>query len=234
MNFIDTYNEFNKSTFISSDSLDKFHSFGKIHNSETLSCKIRLDLINRTDKYEERNEMSFKNGEDISPTVNIFRYKFCDSFTNELYKFSKVHQYDERKQFKEAWNIWVEENDDIVTSEMRRLLNLGYQGDTMDKMYKSARYYFRKKNPVKNDPKPRKNYISVDKDLLNAMDEHINNNIKSEDFKPSDAFDQFCKEYIDVLKSSVSILCQHGMTDSNEIKEKIKKTYKNRYFLVIS
>lgn len=229
--FSNDIGRFTKSCNSSDNHANNFCDIGKGYNSETRPCKIRLDIINEQNK-TEKGYMSFE--KDIEMPVNIYRYKFCDSFTSELYKFSKVHQYDERKQFKEAWNIWVEENDDLVSHEMRRLLNLGYQGDIMDKMYKSARYYFRKKNPVKNEPKPRKNYISVDKELLNAMDEHINNNIKSEDFKPSDAFDKFCKEYIDILKNSVFILCQQGMTDSSEIKEKIKKTYKNRYFLVIN
>jgi hypothetical protein len=36
------------------------------------------------------------------------------------------------------------------------------------------------------------------------------------------------------LKEEVTYLCNHGMTDSTEIKKKIKKTYKNRYFILIS
>jgi len=70
---------------------------------------------------------------------NIYRYKFTDDFTSELFKFSKVHQYDHRKDFKEAWEIWMEDNDDIVNNEVRRLTNIGYDGDIIDKMFKSAR-----------------------------------------------------------------------------------------------
>lgn len=208
-----------------------------IYDSRTIyypktNCKIDIDIIEQQNNSKKKAELLFTDDEPLS--INIYRYKFDENFTNELYKFSKIHQYDERKQFKESWNIWVEENQELVNSEMRRLLNLGYDGDVMDKMYKSARYYFRKKNPVKSEPKPRKNYISINKDLLNAMDKHISYNLKNEDFKPSEGFTDFCKEHIDLLKKTISILCQHGMTDSNEIKEKIKKTYKNRYFLVIN
>ena len=78
--------------------------------------------------------------------VNIFRYKFSDEFTGPLYQFSKIHQYDHRKDFKEAWNIWIEENDDLVNKEAKRLSELDYKGDIIDKMFKSARYYFRKKS----------------------------------------------------------------------------------------
>ena len=87
----------------------------------------------------------------ITPDINIqiYRYKFTADFMNELYIFSKVHQYDHRKVFKEAWEVWIEENDNIVTSEVKRLTELGYDGNIIEKMFKSARYYFRKKSTEK-------------------------------------------------------------------------------------
>ena len=166
--------------------------------------------------------------------VNIYRYKFTDEFTNELFKFSKIHQYDDRKVFKDAWNIWLEDNDDLVNTEYRRLKELGYDGDIFDKMFKSARYYFRKKSTEKKEPAKRRIYIGIQKDLLEAMDEHIKLNIVSGTFKPSDGFDEFCKQNVSLLKEEIGILCRAGMTNSDEIKSKIKKTYKNRYFLAIS
>ena len=100
------------------------------------------------------------NKDDISllreNNINIFRYKFTEEFTIELYKFSKIHQYDHRSDFKEAWNIWTEENEDLVDEEIRRLSNLGYDGDILDKMFKSARYYFRKKSTEKKEPQKRR------------------------------------------------------------------------------
>ena len=66
------------------------------------------------------------------------------------------------------------------------------------------------------------------------MDDHINKNINIENFKPSEGFDEFCKNNIEILKQVVFTLHKAGITDSNEIKNKIKKTYKNRYFLIIS
>jgi hypothetical protein len=55
-----------------------------------------------------------------------------------------------------------------------------------------------------------------------------------QDYKPSDGFDEFCKNNMELLKEEVQTLCSNGFTDSNEIKQKIKKTYKNRYFLIIN
>jgi len=164
--------------------------------------------------------------------ISIYRYKFTPEFTDELLRFSKIHQYDQRKDFKESWDNWIEENADIVDDEIRRLQNLGYIGDIKDKMFKSSRYYFRKKTTEKKEPKKRRDYIGVKKDLLEMMDIHIKNNIFNESYKPSNGFDDFCKNNIELLKEEVNILIQHGFTDSDEIKRKIKKTYKNRYFLI--
>ena len=40
----------------------------------------------------------------------------------------------------------------------------------LDKMFKSARYYFRKKGTEKKEPKRRCSYIGTAKELLDAMD----------------------------------------------------------------
>jgi len=172
--------------------------------------------------------------EDELFNINIFRYKFSDDLTKPLYQFSKIHQYDHRKDFKEAWNIWIEENVDLVNTEIKRLTELEYKGDILDKMFKSARYYFRKKSTEKKDPQKRRSYVGIQSELLVVMDKHINANKRNDNYKPSTGFDEFCKEYIEILKLEVSSLCKSGITNSEEIKNKIKKTYKNRYFMSIS
>ena len=89
-------------------------------------------------------------------TANIYRYKFTQEFMDHVHTFSKIHQYDDRKVFKEAWIDWKEENESIITEEVSRLKILGYDGDILDKAFKSARYYFRNKSNVKPEPKERK------------------------------------------------------------------------------
>ena len=66
------------------------------------------------------------------------------------------------------------------------------------------------------------------------MDTDIKSKIDSKECKPSEGFADFCKNNIELLKQEVNILCQNGIIDASEIKKKIKKTYKNRYFLLIS
>jgi hypothetical protein len=188
-----------------------------------------LPNIEDMNDYERKDEL-----ENDEFNVNIFRYKFSEDFTKPLYQFSKIHQYDHRKDFKEAWNIWIEENEDLVNKEVRRLTELDYKGDVLDKMFKSARYYFRKKSTEKKEPQKRRVYVGIQSELLVAMDKHINANKRNNNYKPSTGFDEFCKEYIEILKVEVTSLCKSGITDSEEIKNKIKKTYKNRYFMSIS
>lgn len=180
-----------------------------------------------------------RDDEDLDPkvamfNVNIYRYKFTNDFMEELYKFAKIHQYDHRKDFKEAWEQWVDDNQELVDNESDRLTELGYHGDVVDKMFKSARYYFRKKSTDKKEPTKRRVYIGSQKELLDAMDQHITSNvICSSAFKPSDGFDEFCRTHGELVKDQIAQLIRAGITETSEIKDKIKKTYKNRYFLMI-
>ena len=184
---------------------------------------------------DNSNLFSKKFNSDDKMSINIYRFKFTIDFINELFKFSKIHQYDHRKDFKEAWEVWTDENKILMDEEQRRLIELGYEGNIKDKMYKSARYYFRKKSIEKKEPIKRRNYISINKELLDSMDEFIEINIrKFNSDKPSEIFDDFCKINVDLLKESVNNLVKNGLIDVNEIKNKIKKTFKNRYFLKIS
>ena len=165
------------------------------------------------------------------PTM-IYRFKFTEEFMRELYNFAKIHQYDERKDFKEAWKLWTEDNQYIIYEEIRRLSNLGYDGDIIDKMFKSARYYFRKKSTEKTTPRQRRQYISVTHELLNAMDNHIHENIYNEDYQPKTGFVSFCKSNEIIIKETLTKLFEQGIRDSKMIEDKIKKTYKNRYFML--
>ena len=182
----------------------------------------------------KKDEILTDNNININNNINIYRYKFRDEFTEELFKFSKIHQYDDRKSFKEAWNLWIDDNETLVNSEFMRLKELGYDGDIHDKMYKSARYYFRKKSTEKKEPVKRRIYVGNQKELLEAMDNHIKTSVNSGNFKPSEGFDEFCKQNVNIIKEEVNVLVRAGITNSEEIKSKIKKTYKNRCFLALN
>ena len=182
---------------------------------------------------ESNGPVFIRRDDTIVPNLNpIYRYKFTEHFMGELYEFSKIHQYDERKDFKEAWKIWIEENEDIINNETLRLDNLGYKGNVIDKMFKSARYYFRNKSTDKKEPKQRRQYISVTRELLNAMDNHIEKNMFNEDYQPKTGFILFCKSNEAILRETLANVVEQGINDSEVIQDKIKKTYKNRYFIL--
>lgn len=165
----------------------------------------------------------------------IFRYKFSEPFAVDLYNFAKIHQYDERVVYKEAWSAWVEENEELVSRECERLRSLSYEGDILDKMFKSARYYFRKKSTEKKAPATRREYISLQKTFLDKIDQHIQENIRTDkDYKPAKGFSAFCQQNPDIVQECISDLSRQNLTDSDEAQAKIKKTYKNRYFMAIN
>ena len=75
----------------------------------------------------------------------IFRYKLSDNIMELITQFAKIHQYDDRHAYKEAWENYVNEKREIIDREVYRLSELNYKGDVMDKMFKAGRYYFRAK-----------------------------------------------------------------------------------------
>jgi hypothetical protein len=169
------------------------------------------------------------NNQENKPQPSIYRFKFTQDFTQTLFEFSKLHQFDERDTFREAWESWLEENNDEVCKETRYLSNIGYEGDVLDKMYKSSRYYFRKKPTAKVEPKKRRNYVSMDRELLDQMDKHITDSMKNDGICPANGYDEFCLNNTGIVKGEVCRLLEEGL-DGEGIKIKLKKTYKNRYF----
>jgi phage terminase Nu1 subunit (DNA packaging protein) len=169
-------------------------------------------------------------------TSKIFRYKLCDDIMNCIAQFSKIHQLDDRHTYKDAWAFWLTENQDQVEREVQRLQQLDYKGDILDKMFKAGRYYFREKLPKnKKEAKPTKktqrDYIVMDTELIQAMDTHLRLKMNSTDFKPALAYDQFCTQHLDLLRKEIGRLLQDNFP-KEKIAAKLKKTYKNRYFIL--
>jgi hypothetical protein len=211
--------------------------FGTSVNSNTSISSSRTDGLS-----------NYFNNEDkpIMEIIPIYRFKFTQDFMEELHQFSKIHYLDTRKDFKEAWVKWSEEEKikNLIEKEVKRLHELGFHGDILDKMFKSARYYFRKrednfnKKVVEDHFVSTRNYHCCSKYFLEIMDKQIKRlllekNMELVDKKPSIAFLQFCKENKDLLKEEIESLLKLGFTNVKEIQYKIKKTYKNKYFSVI-
>ena len=67
------------------------------------------------------------NNELIKNKVPIFRFNFSEEFNKELGYFAKLHKHEDRIDFKENWQEWIEENEDLINEEKKRLVNLGYE-----------------------------------------------------------------------------------------------------------
>ena len=152
----------------------------------------------------------------------IYRYNFSKEFLEEAIKFSKKSESLNINHFREEWNKWKIENENLITIEYRNLIKDGYNGDFDDKMFKTVRYYLKKKK--KQKPKERRKYISLSREFLDCIDNHINN---CKDIKPAAAFKDFSTNYKTHIEKEVLLLEKYLKND--ECKDKIKKTYKKRY-----
>lgn len=204
---------------------------------ESSVVPTQKDIINETKK--QYNNLKLQTN----------RYKFTNEITDMLSDFAKLHQYDERNDYKEAWNNWIKEEDVCkkLEDEKSRLIKLGMNEDVMSRLYKSSRYYYRKKiNNPNVVPKERKKYEGFPTELLRKMDAQIireingkidmteNDKIISR-FTPADSFELYLKENPESVNN---LLCE--TSESAEVRRnettaavnRLKKTYKNRFYKI--
>jgi hypothetical protein len=76
--------------------------------------------------------------------------------------------------------------------------------------------------------------IPTSRMLLDVMDKHILQHCQNPNYRPANGFESFCRDNIDICKEEVKRLVnEYNLINKQSIQEKIKKTYKNRYFLFI-
>lgn len=171
----------------------------------------------------------------------VLRHEFSSALIERLNDFVNVHEYDDRKTYKEAWMAWLAHDEIAVllTTEVARLRDLGYKGDVLDKLFKSGRYYFRGKRPneANADKVNQRKYVLLNRQLLDAMDEHIERGLRLNDdaYTPAVGFADFCNMRADdaVMKAEVVSLSER-LSSGEAVHAKLKKTYKNRYFMIMN
>lgn len=178
------------------------------------------------------------------------RYKFTHEIINLLSEFAKMHQHEGSKDYKESWQNWIAEPEirRELEEERVRLIKEGMVGDVIDRLYKSSRYYYRKKiNKNEGPPKDRKKYEGLTKEILHKMDAHIireiNGNIDLlEDdklvsrFTPSKSFDMYLGENPSIISELIPT-ANPPTAEEHRIQmtcaiQRIKKTYKNRFYKI--
>jgi len=166
---------------------------------------------------------------EVTLQLQTFHHNFSDQIAERFTYFATLHRYDDRKTFKEAWQKWILEEDvaaDIQT-EIQSLETNHYTGDILDKMFKSVRYYYRKKPIVPKLPSTRKTYVALPVSILESMDKHIietmlqhtNPETTECSISPAKAFELYMQPHN-----------QEQQQTQIDIP-KYKKTYKNRFFI---
>jgi len=161
-----------------------------------------------------------------------YRFKFTQEFDSALAEFSAPFKYNnDRKEFKDAFERWASQHEESVSKETARLKELKYEGDILNKMFVSARYYYRKRTSTRSNPKKRRCYKAVGSSLIQAIDNHITIQLKKEQqtkYKPSDAFQDFYLGNTLVIEEE---LARQGIVESADKETRIKKAFKNRCYL---
>jgi len=164
----------------------------------------------------------------------VFRFKFSDVTLGHIIHFANVHRFDDRVTFKDAWKEWAEINKKLIERESAYLEHIGYEGNVEQKMFRSARYYFKNKTGQQIQHKNRRPYIRVNPDILEKMDQHIFRNSALETFTPAMGFDGFMNLFHESVSEEQHRVLGNvdGFTDEDFL-HKMKKTYKNRYFISV-
>lgn len=166
--------------------------------------------------------------------VKVYRHKFSTDVVKSLFEFSKLHQYENKKIYKESWETWVKDNEELISLESRKLLSNDYSGDVIDKMYKSARYYFRHKSTAKVEPVKRRKYTACSRDFIDHMDNFISTNYKeNNNFKPSDRYEYYVTQNKELFNKEKDRIKNEDKLEESIVLDKIKKLFKNRYFQLI-
>ena len=152
----------------------------------------------------------------------VYRYKLDPSIIELVQHFAKLHQYDDRKDYKEAWQEYIDTHKDQIEREKTRLSSLGYEGDIYDKMFKSGRYYYRKKPATKPEPKERRKYIALNENIVNTVYRFIRD--EGLQLKPAIGYERFSDANKELIKIEVDRL-KGGILSEEDILLKLMKCY---------
>jgi hypothetical protein len=171
-----------------------------------------------------------------------YRYDFSERCKEDLSKFAERNVDVPRKKYKELWLEWMETHRDMIADECNELVKQGFQGDPLDKMYKSVRYYHRKKDNIIDtikDPPPNRSYVRLPEELNKCMDNHIHNIITTRinddsiveiNLTHGESFHNFLEANADiVLNELVEIKKRDGVLDEN-IGTKLRKRYRDKFY----
>ena len=160
------------------------------------------------------------------------RFNISTEMSGILTDFHTKNKDSDRKQYREAWNLFIDEHSELISKEERDLVSAGFRGDIEQKLFTSVKYYLSKKTGDKIEPKERRQYVHICKNILLAMNEHIDEKKNEDGYTPAKGFEDFSQKYESEIRIETERLRTTSELTIKQIEFKIKKTYKNRYFIL--
>tara|TARA_B100001063_G_scaffold231974_2_gene246592 strand:- start:355 stop:978 length:624 start_codon:yes stop_codon:yes gene_type:complete len=174
-----------------------------------------------------------KHNEELLQNNNVFRFKFNDELCSYMAEFARIHKNEARNDFKENFDLWFNENNEIIHNEQSRLSNIGFNDNIKTKIFRSIKYYYAKKNAIPNNPKQRNNkYMQLNKDFINNTSDFIIRNCISQNISPKKSYETFTISLADSIDIESSRLINTYNVSIEEAHEKIKKNFKNIFFQI--
>ena len=133
----------------------------------------------------------------------VFRFKNSSDLNEILERFAMIHCNDtDYQEFNEAWDLFYDENSEIIEADFRRHVELGFKGDFKKKLYTSVRYYHCKRfalgdGKVTGDTKEdgsKRTYKKVHENVSDTIDKFLEEKITITT-KPAAAYTNFCEEH---------------------------------------
>lgn len=135
-------------------------------------------------KIDQRKDLT-----NINVKLCMIKYIFSEEFSKVIHEFSKEHYREPLKIFRESWKLWISNNEIQIKikeeiEKMRKTNIMWTDEEIIQKIYTSARFYYRKKEKKeKKETKENKNtkpYIGFTKEFIRLIDTKIKNKIKEE------------------------------------------------------
>lgn len=186
-------------------------------------------------------------------TKQSYNVRFSSNIVMKLKKFAYENMDENKKTFKDLWNNWVDDNENMLHKEYKNITKKGYKktyDDMLQKMFKSVKYHYVKDMKSKKDSdeyndidddsdssskifkrrkekKPRSTYIHISKEFTYDVIEHISE-ISDEITKPGKCFVDFAENYSDSLRNEANRIKEEYNLSMDEIGDRIIKAYKTR------
>lgn len=190
-------------------------------------------------------------------TTKTYRFKFSTEINEIIQNFAQMHMYDSKDRLKENYDIFWDSNQEIFMREQERLNSDGFQNDMKLSVFRSMKYYYIKKfkssseNSTNEKNENVRDYIKLNKFIIQYIDMFIINAMRDDSFKPSKNYtilreDKQFKELIQEEKPKIFQKYKKFMSQKQNTEvendetydvwweNKIKKTHKNRYFSIKS